>query len=144
VPLRVMAYHRSFRHIRTHVLCDEPPAREPGRAREQVYAALREGSCYVALDSLGEARGFAFWAEGPAGVVRMGAEARAGPYTLHARLPGQANVRLLRDGEQIAAVHGSELSHELDGPGVLRVEASRSSHGRERTWVLSNPIYLRA
>ncbi|HYP47098.1 MAG TPA: PHP domain-containing protein, partial [Thermoleophilaceae bacterium] len=39
VPLRVMAYHRSFRHIRTHVLCDEPPARgEPERAREQVYA----------------------------------------------------------------------------------------------------------
>jgi hypothetical protein len=28
-------------------------------------------------------------------------------------------------------------------PGVYRVEAYRDTHGRARTWVLSNPIYLR-
>ena len=28
-------------------------------------------------------------------------------------------------------------------PGVYRVEAYRDAHGRERTWILSNPIYLR-
>ena len=37
VPIRVMSYRRSFRLIRTHVLCDEPPAGELERDRELVY-----------------------------------------------------------------------------------------------------------
>ena len=41
VPLRVMAYRRSFRFIRTHVLCGEPPTGELEHDREQVYGALR-------------------------------------------------------------------------------------------------------
>ncbi|MEA2400493.1 MAG: hypothetical protein QOK00_896, partial [Thermoleophilaceae bacterium] len=35
------------------------------------------------------------------------------------------------------------LETEVEAPGVYRVEALRRSHGRERTWILSNPIYLR-
>src|ERR687896_629099 len=41
VPLRVMAYRRSFRFVRTHVLCDEPFTRDLEHDREQVYAGLR-------------------------------------------------------------------------------------------------------
>ena len=51
VPVRVMAYHRTFRLIRTHVLCEEPPARELERDRELVFDALRAGRCYIAVDS---------------------------------------------------------------------------------------------
>ena len=28
-------------------------------------------------------------------------------------------------------------------PGVYRVEARLEAHGRERTWILSNPIHIR-
>jgi hypothetical protein len=133
VPLRIMAYHRSFRHIRTHVLCEGPPG------REQVYGALREGRCYIAVDSIAPARGFRFEADG----LPMGSEAPAGRHRLTVTTPADARLRLLRDGNEIAGSAGRKLETDVEQPGVYRVEALRRKHGRERTWILSNPIYLR-
>jgi hypothetical protein len=134
VPLRVMAYHRSFRHIRTHVLCEEPPG------AEGVLAALRAGRCYIAVDSIAPAKGFRFEADD----LPMGAEAPASARTLRAEAPREARLRLLRDGVEIAAAEDRALEQRVDAPGVYRVEALRRHRGRERTWILSNPIYLRA
>jgi hypothetical protein len=73
----------------------------------------------------------------------MGAEAPAGAYTLHAVLPGPAGLRLLRDGSEVATADGLSITHDVDGPGVYRVEATLERHGRARTWIVSNPIYFR-
>ena len=139
VPVRIMAYHRTFRYIRTHVLCEEAPSRELERDRALVFAALREGRCYIAVDSVAPARGFRFQAAD----VPMGGEAPAGRRTLSARTPLAARLRLLRDGEEIASAEGTTLDAEVEEPGVYRVEAVRQAQGRERTWILSNPVYLR-
>jgi hypothetical protein len=139
VPLRVMSYRRSFRQIRTHVLCEEAPTRGLETDRAQVYGALREGRCYIAVDAIAPARGFTFEADD----LPMGAEAAADRRTLRARTPLAARLRLLRDGREIAAANGEGLEHEVEEPGVYRVEAYRDARGRERTWILSNPIYLR-
>jgi hypothetical protein len=140
VPIRVMAYRRSFRFIRTHVLCEEAPTGSLEHDRELVYGALREGRCYIAVDSLASAKGFRFEADD----LPMGAEARAGERrTLRARVPLPARLRLLKDGVELAAGEGETLEREVEEPGVYRVEAFRRSKGRERTWILSNPIYLR-
>ena len=53
----------------------------------------------------------------------MGAEAPAGRRTLRVRTPLPARLRLLRDGEEIAAAEGTLLDHEVEEPGVYRVEA---------------------
>jgi hypothetical protein len=143
VPLRLMSYRRSFSQLRTHVLADGPLTGDLGADRELVYSALRAGRCYIAVDAIAPARGFSFHAEGPAGRLEMGAEAQAGDWTLHARLPAPARLRLLRNGEEIASLEAPVLAHHVLEPGVYRVEALRESHGRERTWVISNPIYLR-
>jgi hypothetical protein len=143
VPFRLMSYARSFRHLHTHVLCEEEPTGELDQDRDQVYAALRAGRCYLAMDSVAPARGFAFWAEGPDGAVPMGAETRRSGLTLLARFPRPASFRLVRDGEELAAGRGDSLEHGRVGPGVYRVEARREAHGAERTWILSNPIYVR-
>jgi hypothetical protein len=74
----------------------------------------------------------------------MGAEAPAGRRTLTARTPADAAIRLLRDGEAIASTTGRSLTADVEDPGVYRVEVTRRAHGRERTWILSNPIYLRS
>ena len=74
VPVRVMAYHRSFKLVRTHVLCEEAPARELEHDRALVYDALREGRCYIAVEAVAPARGFRF----EAADVPMGGEAPAG------------------------------------------------------------------
>jgi hypothetical protein len=139
VPLRVMSYRRSFRQLRTHVLCAEAPTGELEHDRGQVYGALREGRCYIAVDAIAPARGFAFETDD----LPMGAEAPAGRRTLRARTPSPARLRLLRDGEEIATTEGAALVLEVDEPGVYRVEAYRHARGRERTWIISNPIYLR-
>jgi hypothetical protein len=139
VPLRIMAYHRTFRFIRTHVLCEEPPARELERDRELVYDALRAGRCYIAVDAIAPARGFRFEAVD----VPMGGEAPAGRRTLHVRTPLAARLRLLQDGREIAQSDGTTLDAEVEEPGVYRAEALRRAKGRERTWIVSNPVYLR-
>jgi hypothetical protein len=139
VPLRVMAYSRSFRFIRTHALCEEPPSGELEHDRAQVYGALRAGRCYIAVDSVAPARGFRFEAD----ELAMGAEAPAGRRTLRAEVPLPARLRLLRDGVELASAEGTALEHEVEEPGVYRIEAYRRAKGRERTWILSNPIYLR-
>jgi hypothetical protein len=142
VPLRLMAYKRSFRYLRTHLLAARALTGELDTDRETVFDALRSGRAYIAVDSLAPARGFRFWAEGD-GVLEMGAEHGAGDWTLHARTPAPARLRLLRDGVEVATVSGDRIEHRAGEPGVYRVEAYRDSRGRERTWILSNPIYLR-
>lgn len=142
VPLRLMSYRRSFEHLRTHVLCREPLGGDVERDRSAVYSALREGRCYLAMDSLAPARGFRFWAEGERAVV-MGEEAPAGEWTLQVRLPRSAAIRIVRGGEVIAAARGRELERGVAGPGAYRVQALLDAWGRSRTWIMSNPIYLR-
>jgi hypothetical protein len=129
VPLRLMGYHRSFAMLRTHVFVDGEPS------VESVYAALRAGRCYLALDHLGSPKGFEF--EG------MGQEVEAGPRTLRARVPRAAALMLLRDGEPIARADGTEISADVEEPGGYRVEATLPYRGRDRAWILSNPVYLR-
>lgn len=136
VPLKLMGYRRSFRQLRTHVLAEELEA-------GAIYEALREGRSYLSVDALANARGFRFWAEGASGQIPMGAEAPAGAYGLHAVLPGPARLTLLRDGAEIATTDGLSLTHDVEGRGVYRVEATLERHGRERTWIVSNPIYFR-
>jgi hypothetical protein len=144
VPFKLMGYRRSFAHLRTHVLADAPLTGDLERDRELVYTPLREGRSYIAMDSLAPAHGFRFWAHGPGGSVAMGAEAPFGDgHDLHVLAPRPARLRLLRDGREIAVVEGPALAHRASEPGVYRVEAHLHAHGRERTWVLSNPIYLR-
>ncbi len=144
VPLRLMAYRRSFRFLRTHLLLERPLTRQLEPDREAIYSALRRGRAYIAMDSVAPARGFSFVADGEAPLV-MGDEAPAGlPRRLQVKLPQPARVRLMRDGSEVASTFGDGLEHETAEPGVYRVEAYKHARGRERTWILSNPIYLRS
>jgi hypothetical protein len=140
VPLRLMGYGRSFRQLRTHVLCSALPAGSLEHDRGLVYDALREGRCYIAVDALAPARGFAFWCSGG---LPLGGEAPFEGQALHARLPRPAELRLMKDGTLVASVDGSAIDHEASAPGVYRVEARLPYRGRARTWIVSNPIYLR-
>jgi hypothetical protein len=143
VPFKLMSYRRSFAQLRTHVLSDRGLSGELAHDAALVYGALREGRCYLAVDALAPARGFSFNADGADGPVPMGGEAPAGRFGFRAHTPLPARLRLLRDGVEVATAAGTSLTFETDQPGVYRVEARRRAHGRERTWIVSNPVYLR-
>ncbi len=135
---------RFFRMLRTHVLCEEAPSGELEGDRALVFGALRAGRCYLGRDSLAGTRGFRYYAEGPGGFVPMGGEASADEWTLRIRLPFAAELRVIRDGEEIERASGSSFSVGARRPGVYRVEAELRALGKPRTWIVSNPIYLRA
>jgi hypothetical protein len=145
VPFRLMSYRRSFSHLRTHVMCGEELTGDLEHDRGQVFDALREGRCYIAMDSIHPANGFEFWAEhGRTTAVAMGADAPAAPgWELHARVPKPARLLLVRGGKVINDTVGTGLHHHGEEPGPYRIEARLKHAGRERTWILSNPIYLR-
>jgi hypothetical protein len=126
-------HERLFRTLRTHVLIYG----EPGASA--IYDALREGRCYLAVDSLRPARGFRFWADGERGELAMGQETEAGTWWLRARLPAPADVRLVRDGRVVEQSRSDSVDFAATGPGVFRVEAEIDG----LTWIVSNPIYLR-
>lgn len=109
--VRPMGYARSFRQLRTHVWCEEPPSGELDRDRAQVYDALRSGRCYIAADALAPARGFTWDGE-------------------RAELPRPAEIRFVRDGELIETVHGAEASNADADRVEVRLD--------DRTWILSN------
>ena len=134
---------RFFRMLRTHLLCEKAPSGKLESDRELVFGALSAGRCYLGRDSLAGTRGFRYYADGPDGFVPMGGEARGGEWTLRARLPFAAELRLMRDGKEIERAGGSSFSVEARRPGVYRVEAELRALGKPRTWIVSNPIYLR-
>jgi PHP domain len=134
---------RFFRMLRTHVLCERVPSGDLDSDRRLILGALREGRCYLGRDSLAASRGFRYYAEGPNGFLPMGGEAPAASWNLHVRLPLRARIRLIRNGRQIRAATGSSLGVVVKEPGVYRVEAQLQALGKLRTWILSNPIYLR-
>lgn len=142
--LSPMPHARYFKLLRTHVLLERPPLQQLAADRAAVYDALREGRCYLALDSFAPAQGFDFFASGAEGQrAPMGTELTTGRWTLRATAPRPAEMRLLCDGRPTAAVHGQELEHEVAEPGVYRLEAWLGSPGAERPWIFSNPIYIR-
>ncbi|UGS37640.1 CehA/McbA family metallohydrolase [Capillimicrobium parvum] len=144
VLVRTMAYERTFALLRTHVLLDAPPTGDAAGDTARVYAAMAAGRAFIARDSLADATGFRF--AGAGGTVAMGDEAPlpAGGLELVAQTPTACELRLLRDGEVIAADDGvADLRAHVDRPGVYRVSAHLVRHGRRRTWILGNPIYLR-
>jgi hypothetical protein len=137
--LRLMSYHRSFRQLRTNVLVTEPLDGELEHDRELVLQALREGRCYICAHAVAPGRGFRFEADD----VAMGAEAEFADQEMRVSVPRPADLRLMRDGHEVARVDGTSLTHHAGGPGVYRVEAYVTTFGQRRTWLLSNPVYLR-
>jgi hypothetical protein len=137
--LRLMSYHRSFRQLRTHALVGEPLDGDLEHDRALLFEALREGRVYICAHAVAPGRGFRFEGDG----VEMGSEASFDGQELRALLPRPAEVRLLRDGTEVGRADGASLIHRAAGPGVYRVEAYLETFGQRRTWILSNPIYLR-
>ncbi|MEJ2558379.1 MAG: CehA/McbA family metallohydrolase [Anaerolineae bacterium] len=145
-PLKrpVFPYDYLFRAVNTHLLLDEPLSRDATAAKAQVLDALQAGHVFVAYDLAGDARGFRFTATSSRETVSMGDEMHPnGPLTLEVTSPLAADMRLLKDGREVARARGHGLAYATNEPGVFRVEAYRRYRIKPRGWVFSNPIYIR-
>ena len=141
----VFSYKYLFRASNLHILTEEVFNGQLDHDKEVVYKALKEGHCFTAYDLLGDTRGFRFTARSGAAEAIMGDE-----ITLQSQIlfevssPQWAHIRLLRDGTIVAHTRGKKLHYIAREEGVYRVETYRRYLFRERGWVFTNPIYVRA
>lgn len=147
-PLRkvIFPYAYHFQAINTHLIVDQELSGEDFSAdRDIVLNALRAGHAFIGYDAPAPTRGFRFTAQGREQSVSMGDEIRLGSgLTLQIRIPMRTECRLLRDGQVVQTWADRELcAYITNVAGIYRVECMIEYLGRKRTWILSNPIYVR-
>jgi hypothetical protein len=131
--------------VNTHVILSESLSGETNKDKKLIYEAMSQGHCFVGYDLPAPTRGFHFTAQGLEKTAIMGDEIPAkGGVTLQARIPLDAEIRLLKDGAVVRAWKNQpSCAHITTEPGVYRVEAYRRYLGKLRGWIYSNPIYVR-
>lgn len=140
----IMPHERWFGLLRTHLVLPAPFTGDGAADVAAVLAAIREGSCALARVDLGDPEGARFTAaDGDGRAWAMGAQAPPQRLELEVSLPGNADVRLLRDGRVVAQARGRRLTATASEPGVYRAEAWRDGHGHHQPWIITNPVYVR-
>jgi len=141
----VFPYEFLFRCINTHLLLNGPLQGELEADSQAIYSALRSGRAFISYGLVGDARGFRFTAQGTSEYVTMGETIALGSgVTLQVIAPLKGRIRLIRHGEVLAEETNVEnLTFYANQLGAYRVEVWRNYKGKERCWILSNPIYVR-
>ena len=141
----IFPYEFHFRTVNTHVITPEALSGEVSTDKKLIYEAMAEGHCFVGYDLPAPTRGYHFTAQGMDKTAIMGDEIPAkNGVTLQARIPSDAEIRLLKDGMVIKTwKKGLSCTHITTEPGVYRIEVYRKYLGKLRGWIYSNPIYVR-
>jgi hypothetical protein len=143
-PVSVFPFTKAFRFIRTHVMTEEPLARDIKKDIELLLSALCEGKAYMAAEYYHEAKGFSFAIGDKFKSATMGDEfILENDAILTVILPAAANVRIIKDGILFREETTRQLTCSLGGKGVYRVEASIKVWNRYLPWIFSNPIYVK-
>ena len=133
----IFPYSVELRFLRTHVLMKEPLSRNFDEAKKQLFRALNCCRVFISNYRWGDATGFRFWAQTPQMQAIVGDR-----IVIHSGLrffvnaPGNADMRLIRNGEPIAEAKGSHAEFAADRLGAYRVELRRRGKG----WIFSNHI----
>lgn len=134
---RLDPYEVSLRHVGTHLLLTE-------LSEKAIWEALEAGRDFVAFDWLADATGFDLSLRRAEHRYEMGSRlAYEEGLTLRGTAPLPGRWKVFCDGEAISESSGRELELTLKGPGNYRVEVWLKIAGEDRTWVLSNPFYVR-
>jgi hypothetical protein len=141
----IFPYEFHFRSINSHLLLTAPLTGEIDSDKRLIMDALRSGRLFVGYDLPAATNGFRFSAQGRQNRAVMGEEIRISDgITLQVKLPQRGTCRLIKDGKVIKIwqnrEHYTYITREV---GVFRVEATINYRGAERTWIISNPIYVR-
>ena len=140
----IFPYEYHFSTINTHTLTPTPLTGNLTEDRKMVFDALAAGHCFIGYDLPAPTRGFRFSAHGRESSVIMGEEIAAdGAVTLQAKFPSNAEIKLIKDGKCVKALHGEAFAYVTNEAGVYRVEAYKHYLGKLRGWIFSNPIYVK-
>jgi hypothetical protein len=146
--LPLPSYDASFQMLSVHVTPEQPLSGNATTDAAILMRAIRSGRVYLAVTGLAGPPEFEFTAVNAGGRAGQGEElAVGGPVSLSVRsnAPSGFTTIIWRGTEVLAAERQSELSIMAgEEPAVYRAEIRTGDLQRPRTWLLSNPIYLRA
>jgi hypothetical protein len=139
----IFPYEFLFRAVNTHILIKEELRGDLSHDKDLILSALGKGNGWVAYDLPGSTSGFRFSGQGKdKGIMGDLIKFEAGA-TLQVLAPSQCRIVMIRNGEIVAAVENQlNLTHLPIEPGAYRAECYIDHLGQERTWILSNPIYI--
>lgn len=148
-PLKhtILPYDYLFNCVNTHILTTTSFIGEINHDTNIIYRALAKGHAFISYQIVGKAKGFRFTAQdGRGGIAHMGESIRAGRgVTFQIVSPQRAHIKLICHGKVIASEKNIEnLTKVVLQPGAYRVEIWQHYQGKERCWILSNPIYIEA
>jgi hypothetical protein len=144
-----LLYGPTFALLHLHLLLQHPLSPDFETARAQVFAALRKGNFYNAVDAAAQAKGFRFTVKKEKKILPMGETlVLSSPLVLEVKVPYsfRTETRLLRDGKTVLSSPEKRLSYEASLPGIFRVEVylkENSPLDKKIPWIVSNPIFLR-
>lgn len=138
--LTIFPYKVQFKSLRTHLILDEPLSKDVGRAKAQVYRAIRACRVFVSNYRWGEARDFRVEAVNSSVSAVPGDDIKLDKDTLlSVSAPLQGRIRVIADGKLLVEQRGKMLEYRVSRPGAYRVEVYRGDKG----WIFSNHIHVR-
>lgn len=141
--LEVFPYKVLYKSIRTHILSTQEwnqNSRDAlSNAKKSAYEALRDGRCFFSNFYHGDAKGFQFTAESNGTTYNVGDSVPlTGTVNLKVKVPAQADIHIVFNGNRIHSENGTEISFEVKQKGVYRVEVFKNKNA----WIFSNHIRL--
>ncbi|MFC1891980.1 CehA/McbA family metallohydrolase [Thermodesulfobacteriota bacterium] len=145
IRFKPLSYDFMLNSINIHILLNRKIFNDFESAKLDIYEAMREGRLFIAHDALGSSKGFKYYFISDDGSdLVMGEEDQFQPGNLVVELPYNGDMKLIKDGKEIAAKKGAEAVFPVTEKGVYRLEAYRHvTFFGWRPWIFTNPIYLR-
>lgn len=139
---QIFPYEKLFKSIRTYIITYSPLTKDLNTSKSLLYDALKEGRCFLANYTIGDPADMTFVLDTGKGIRDMGTEVEydAGHRMwLNLKLPCEARMNLVHDGNVVLSIKGTELDYDIEAPGVYRAEVFLDG----QPWIFTNPFYIR-
>lgn len=151
--IRFPSYKRSFEFMSNHIVLRSELTGNFSSDRSKVFNALKNGNSYLALDLLGEPRGFSAIIEDGEKSFLIGSDV---PFSknqfINISLPSKPKVffeiLIVKDGTVVARFNEPEAKFPIAEPGIYRVQVRVSpmlplpDAKKWITWIYTNPFFV--
>lgn len=152
--IRFPSYKRSFEFMSNHILLKSELTGNFNSDRTKVFNALKNGNFYMALDMLGDPKGFIANLVDDNNIHLMGAETKLTKRLfLKVALPGKPKdffeIVIYHNGEVVSRINDLEASFPITSPGTYRVQVRVSpmlplpDARKWITWIYTNPFFVK-
>lgn len=151
--LKFPSYQRSLEITSNHVLLESELTGSYKQDRQKLFSALHQGQFYIALDLLGDPKGFNASIQDKDKTFLMGSRLKFSKgLKLSVHLPVRPNYRfetlIIKNGERDHSSEDDSFTYEIKSPGVYRVavrvlvEFPLPDGKRWANWIYTNPFFI--